>query len=347
MMAAYYAKLVADPVVIDEGAGLAGQLARACYAATWYVAKTAWPTGLSTMYEWQAAGTYPDPRLVAGVLAFVGLTGAALWSGRRRPGWLAAWCAYLVLIAPMSNVVRSVVGLVADRYAYVATIPLFVAMAYACARLLAMPRPWIGRATVAAVIAAAMAMGGLTWRQCLTWRDTEALIAQAREAGTTSRGETLVYLGQLRERQHRFEEAGACYREAVRCNPQSSNAANNLGAYLVRRGHPQEGLPWLERAIALDPRRCEAYRNIGMVLARQGRLDEAARQFETALRINPYYIDARYNLARTLHDRGRFAEAAENYLQVLRGDPGHRRALAGLAELARDTGTTPAMTPGP
>jgi tetratricopeptide (TPR) repeat protein len=335
MYAAYYAKLVADPVVIDEGVGIAGQLARAGYAVTWYVARTAWPTGLSTMHEWHAAGTDMDPWLLAGVLACLSLSGVVAWSGRRRPGGLAAWCAYLALIAPTSNLLRSVVGLVADRYAYVATIPLFVALSYTLARLFAMPRPGIRRATAAAVVGAAMGLGGLSWRQCLTWRDTDALIAHAAEAGTISQGRHLVYLGQIRERQRRFEQAESCFREAVRRAPDSAEAAANLGVYLVRRRKPREGLPWLERAVALDPRHFEAYNDLGVALARQGRLDEAARQFETALRIHPYYIDARYNLARVLHDRGRFAEAAEQYALVLRGDPGHARALAGLAELSR------------
>jgi tetratricopeptide (TPR) repeat protein len=338
MVAAYYAKYVADPVVVNEGGGLAGQFARACYAVTFYVAKTAWPTGLTPMYEWHVAARSPDPRLVAGVLGCVALTSGAVWFGRRRPGWLAAWCAYLALLAPTSSLVRSSsVGLVADRYSYIATMPLFVASAYAFARLPVMPRPWIGPAT-AALAAAVVTLGGLTWRQCLTWRDTEALIVNAVETGAIPRGQYLVYLGEVRERQHRFEEAESCFRGAVRSSPDSAEAANELGGYLARRVNPEAGLPWFERAVALDPRFVQGYNNIGLVLAERGRLEEAERRFEAALRINPYFVNARFNLARTMHDRGRFAEAAENYALVLRGDPGHRRARAALAELFRRAG---------
>jgi tetratricopeptide (TPR) repeat protein len=334
ILAAYNAKYVADPTVMDAGGGILGQFARACYAVSFYVAKTVWPTGLTPMYEWRTAARSLDPRLVAGVLATVALTAAAVWCGRRRPGWLAVWCAYLVLLAHTSNVVRSIVGLVADRYSYVATMPFFIALAYVLARLLARSRTWVVATTTALAVAAA-ALGVFTWRQCLTWRDTEALIVHAVNVGAISRTTYLIDLGQVRERQRRFAEAESCYREAVRLAPDSAEAANSLGVSLARRGNPQASLPWFERAVVLDPRSFEGYNNLGVALLKQGRLDEAARRFEMALRLNPYYIDARYNLARALHDQGRLEEAARNYALVLEGAPGDRRALAGLAELLR------------
>ena len=52
MAAAYHAKYVADPdAVTGGGGGLAGRLARACYAVSFYVAKTVWPTGLAGIYQ--------------------------------------------------------------------------------------------------------------------------------------------------------------------------------------------------------------------------------------------------------------------------------------------------------
>jgi tetratricopeptide (TPR) repeat protein len=212
--------------------------------------------------------------------------------------------------------------------------PVYVALAYAFARLLAGPRRW-AKATIAALAMAAVATGCVTWRLSLTWRDTEALIGHAVEVGAISRPRYQILMGDFRERQNRIDEAERFYREAVRTSPSSAAAADALGSFLSRRGDPEAGFPWFERTIALDPRFVRGYNNIGLVLLRRGRLSEAARQFETAVRIHPFYIDARYNLARTLHSLGRFAEASENYALVLQGDPGHRRALAGLAELAR------------
>jgi Tfp pilus assembly protein PilF len=332
----FHAKYVLDPDAANEG-GLAGQFAGACYAVSFYVAKTAWPTRLAPLYERHAAASNPDQRLVAGFLACAALTFGAVWSVRRLPGWLAAWCAYLALLGPSSNLFRSIVGLVADRYSYVPTMPLFIASAYVLARLLVMPRLRFGF-VIGAVAAAAVTLGSLTWLQCLTWRNTEALLVNAAEAGVVSRDSYLDLLADVRERQSRFDEAERCYHEAVRSAPESAAAANHLGAYLARRVNPEAGLPWFKRAVALDPRYVQGYNNIGLVLAQQGRLDDAARQFETAVRIHPYNVEARCNLARTMHRQGRLAEAAENYALVLRGNPTDRRALAGLAELYRRGG---------
>jgi tetratricopeptide (TPR) repeat protein len=270
---------------------------------------------------------------------------AAVWLGHRRPGLATAWLAYLTLILPVSGLVRSSLGVVADRYAYLATIPLFFPLAYGLARLQAVT--WqFGPVRLAntcrnLVIASAFLLIVCSWRLCPTWRDDEAVVTRAFAVGGISRGKYLTALAKIRERDGRLAEAEKYYREAVASTPVLPESAAGLGMVLALRGHPEEGLDWLSRAIASDPGFCIAYFQKGLILAEKGKLEEASQQFESALRINPYYVDARLNLARVKQDQGRISEAAEHYSRVLASDPGNVRARRNLSILLNQRSVSP------
>lgn len=353
MAAALSAKYLGDPINTSKGGGFAARLLDAGYSAWFYIGKTVWPSSLSALYEWSESDPSSRLRLAAGALGSAALTGTAIWFARRWPGLLAAWLAYLALLAPVSGLVRSSLGVVADRYAYVATMPLFVTLAYALARLSASTRSF-GRLPLRNVLLAVcagtvLALGVVSWRLCQTWRDNETLIAHAVESGGLSRAWYLVSIGSIREQEHRFAEAESCYREAAQLAPRMPEAARGLGVLLSRQGDPEEGKTWLERSILIDPGYIVGHNDLGLLLARQGKLDEAARQLETALRINPHYIEARCNLALVLADQGRLTEAAEQFARVLHGDPANPRARRGLAMLLSRSGQPAprSAAPGP
>lgn len=327
------AKYLAAPDLVTRGGGAAERLARACYAACFYPAKTVWPSGLAAVYEAPARASFAHPTVALCAVAVVGVTLAVTSAARRRPGLAAAWWAYLALLAPVSGLVRSGPEPVADRYAYLATVPLAVAAAGVLAR-----RP---RARAAAA-ALALVLGALSWRQCLTWRDTETLFARAAAVGAISPTSYRMELGLIREGRRRFDEAEACYREAVRLDPGRPAAANQLGAFLGRRGRTAEAVPWFERAVAADPGDAAAHDNLGRALAALGRLDPARQHFAEAVRLRPADRDARVNLARTLARLGRPREASAEYARALLLDPADPRARAGLAELV---GTRPPARP--
>jgi tetratricopeptide (TPR) repeat protein len=354
MAAALSAKYLANPINTSQGGGLATRLLAAGYSAWFYIEKTVWPSSLSIFYEWSASDPSSRLQAAAGVLGFAALTGMAVWLARHQPGPLAGWLAYLALLAPVSGLVRSSHGtIVADRYAYVATMPLFAMLAYTLAWL--WTSSWMfGRLPLrnvpfAVCTVAVLALGVISWRLCQTWRNHETLIAHAVESGTLSRARYLVSLGSIREQERRFAEAESWYREAVQLAPRMPEALGSLGAFLFRKGDSEEGKTWLERSILIDPDYFVGYHDLGVVLARQGKLDEAVCQFETALRINPYYIEARCNLALVLAEEGRSTEAAEQFTRVLQGDPANPRAQRGLAMLlSRSSQPAPKSTaPGP
>ena len=225
----------------------------------------------------------------------------------RWPGLAAAWFAYLLLMAPVSGFVRSGFTVVADRYAYLATIPLFVALSYSMALVWAAikPRRVVALTIHLVMVATTFGLIPLSWRLGLTWRNSHALITRAAAAGTLSQPTYLVTLGKLHERSHEFEEAESCFRQAVRLAPSRPDVVDDLGSYLYRRGKLAEALALFEQSIQIDPRFVLGYNHLGLTLALQGRVNEAAKRFETALSLHPYYVEARLNLASLLRHQGR------------------------------------------
>ncbi len=287
----------------------AERVAQACYAVCFYPARTAWPFGLTCSYPLPPRISWSDPPFLLGGLVVAGLTVALVLVRRRRPGWLAAWAAYLALLAPNSGLTRGSRQIAADRYSYMAMMALVVLAAGGLAQLVATRRRAIG--AVAAGLAVLAGLTALSWRQCATWHDSLALFRHAADhpsapdplidmnlgvalCAAGDPGASLapferavrlapdlfkahLYLGDALNRLGRFEEAEAQLTEAVRLQPGDVEARRALGAVLMARRKPGEAEPHLAEAVRLQPDDAEARRLLGMALAVRGRPEEAER----------------------------------------------------------------------
>ena len=109
--------------------------------------------------------------------------------------------------------------------------------------------------------------------------------------GHTFLGWSLSMLGHL-------EQAIAECEKAIALDPDFGNPYNDIGAYLIDLGRPDEAVPWLEKAISAKRYCCYqfAHFNLGRVRVMQGNFHAARRSFERALRLDPDYQAARMAL---------------------------------------------------
>ena len=109
----------------------------------------------------------------------------------------------------------------------------------------------------------------------------------------TAEGHT--YLGWSLSMLGEIEEAIAECEKAIALDPDYGNPYNDIGAYLIQLGRPDEAIPWLEKAIASKRYCCYqfAHFNLGRVLVAKRDLAAARRSFERALRHDPGYLAAR------------------------------------------------------
>jgi Tfp pilus assembly protein PilF len=106
--------------------------------------------------------------------------------------------------------------------------------------------------------------------------------------------EAHTFLGWTYSFQGRLEEAIEECRKAIRVDPDFRNPYNDIGAYLIQLGKPDEAIPWLEAAI--QARRYESYcfphMNLGRVYETKGKWPQTIVEYRKAVNCNPDYEDS-------------------------------------------------------
>jgi protein O-mannosyl-transferase len=258
--------------------GVAARTAQAAYGLCFYVVKSIVPRGLHPAYLLELQLDPTRPVYVAAVLA-VALVTAALVALRRRAPWaLAAWIAYAAIVSPVLGIAQTGPQIAADRYTYLATIPLALVV------------PGVGLATrapgrllaTAGVVVVAL-LGLLTARQTRVWHDSATLWAHVLRidpgnyVAWTNRG---VLTGDPRQ-------AAVHYTEAIRLNPRYTLAWANRGACRHALADYAGAAADYSEAIRLAPGDPKTWNNRGWARQAAGDWRGAAEDYAHALAISP------------------------------------------------------------
>jgi tetratricopeptide (TPR) repeat protein len=267
-----------------ESYPLGVRLANALVAYAGYLRRLFWPVGLAVFYP--HPGRSLVPAAIAGTaVLFVGL-GAAAWLVRRRwPYVFVGWFWFAGMLVPVIGLVQVGFQALADRYAYLTFIGLFLALVWLLAdRVERAPR--LRRVAAAAGLVLLAACVVQTRRELSHWQDSETL-----------------------------------FRRALAVTSGNYVACQNLAHHLNETNRPAEALPLLEEALRLRPLYPEARVNLGRSLFLLGRLEEAIPQFEQAIALRPEDPVALNNLAFSRMNQGDLAETVRLYAQALEAQP--------------------------
>ncbi len=257
------------------------------YSAAFYVWKTVWPWGLGPMYVMPSGADLLGGGMGLAAATVVGITLVVLAVRRRWPAALAAWIAYLLILAPVSGLVPfgRTLGVV-DRYSYAATIGWAIA-AGGMVALMWRGRESAGRprrrAALALAAAVLLAWSVLSWRQVQVWHDTGRLWTHA-VAVSPACVRCHANLASWLSGEGRGAEALAHYERALALAPDQVEIRTNLGLLLVRLGRPAEAIPQYERVLARYPDRLPVRVSLGTALVAAGRLREAVTRLGEASR---------------------------------------------------------------
>jgi len=109
------------------------------------------------------------------------------------------------------------------------------------------------------------------------------------------------------------EEARRAYQEALRLQPDLTDAHINLGLLIHNLGNLAQAEECYRRALEYEPKSALAYFNLGVVLEDQQKKSEALAAYTDALKHAPDFFEAHCNLAQLYEQLGRKRDAFRHY----------------------------------
>lgn len=319
---------------------LAVRAANSLLSCLAYFAQSFWPSGLACFYPYDFV---PPANLVfsAVILLFAG-TAFSIWRVRQEPYLLVGWLWFLGVLLPVIGLVHVGIQARADRYMYLPSIGLFLAVVWGLHGLVSR---WPGGLRLSAALGALALLGcvAVTSRQVGYWQNSLTLSAHAIEV---TRNNYVAYesLARALWESGRKEEAVKCYRKAIQIQPDFAPARYNLGLALRESGQSAEAVEQLEAAVKLAPNRHESRAALGatLLLMDGSRLAEAVAQLSAALRLNPNSAETHYNLALAMIREGDLAGARRLLASAVRLAPANPAFHFYLAQILEQQGDFPA-----
>lgn len=100
-------------------------------------------------------------------------------------------------------------------------------------------------------------------------------------------------LGVISHKLEKFENAGSCYREAVRLAPDNMTFRKNLADFIfIIENQPETAMVHYNEVLKTNPKDVETLMMIGSICLSLGSKDEARNFFNLVLSIEPWNIDA-------------------------------------------------------
>ena len=145
----------------------------------------------------------------------------------------------------------------------------------------------------------------------------------------------LNFMGTIRAKQGRLNEAELLFLRAVRNDNKFTGARMNLvHLYLLKRA-PEKSILQLREVLALEPDHAEATDKLAELLLSQGRVDECITFIEKQKSARSVPPSLLVMLGDAYLEKKSLAQAEENYLLALEGRLDNAGALLGLAQLSR------------
>jgi tetratricopeptide (TPR) repeat protein len=338
------------------------RLSNALVSYVKYLLLAFWPNNLAIYYPLPPPGI-PTWQVIGAALLLVGITALCFFQRRIRPYLIVGLLWFFGTLVPVIGFVQVGGQIMADRYFYIPSIGLFIALVFG---LVDFARSWHVAPALSAGIAAGvlLILATLTNAQIQRWRDSFTLFEHtlavtpanlhiehnlALALGGSGRYDEaaahlekalqidrnfydgLVGMGVTREFQGRLPEAIDYFQAAIRSQPDLPTAHVQLGHVLWSQNSDQGALEEISRASQLAPKDGDIRADFGLALELVGRIPEAIEQFHEALQMNPDNAEAHANLGLALLASGEPRESIPEFEIALRLKP----ELTGAADNLR------------
>ena len=295
-----------------------------------------WPVHLNVFHNFEPG---PSLRSLWPWLTLLALVAAGALRKRQRVlGFLVVWWA--VTLLPCLDVRQLSFPLLAERFSYLPSVGICLALAYLGLVLLPQQLPHLRLAPVVLPV-----LGLLICFWCVqdvravpNWRNNESLFGYSLIVAPNA-GLVRIHHGlDLQYREHDLEGARKEFEAARRLNQASFVPLNTYDSYIGLgqiadlEGHHDEALAYYQKATRVLPYDSLAYDILGTVYFPRGDYAKAAEYFARAVQVNPQDLSGRFYLGACWMKLGKYQEAAEQFHAAREIDPTYAQAYTAEAQ---------------
>ncbi|MGC2186177.1 MAG: tetratricopeptide repeat protein [Terriglobales bacterium] len=296
------------------------RLENAVVAYAMYLWKMIWPSHLAPIYP-HPGDSLAGWQVGTSLLVLLAVTGAVL-KFRSRRYLLTGWLWFLGTLVPVIGLVQVGDQAMADRYAYIPLVGIFIMISWGIADLADSKQVGL----IVRVIPAACVLLALVFatnRQLGYWSSnydlwTHALAVTGRNfIAQDNLGGALLLQGKP-------DEAYPHFQAAADINPLDPMSRSNLGAYLQEHGHLAEAIEQYKRVITLTSDAgllAATYANLGAAERMLGEDESARASYDQALQLNPNRYNAYLGLGELSEKQNRMDDAISNYSKAVELQP--------------------------
>ena len=335
-----------------------------------YLLLTFWPNDLAVYYPLPPTGI-PAWQVIGAAFLLIGITALCFFQRRIRPYLIVGWLWFLGTLVPVIGIVQVGGQTMADRYFYIPSIGLFIAIVFGLADL---AKSWRVAPSLSAGIAGGvlLILATLTNAQIQRWRDSFTLFEHTlavtppnlhiehnlglalgvaadtmrprrilrRHCRSTPISMTAWWAWALL-----VGSRADCRKPLIISKPQSIHSRTrrqrtcSWAAHYGSRTAIKPPLRRSRRASQLAPKDPDIRADFGLALRMVGRIPEAIEQFHEALRMNPNNAEAHANLGLALLASGKPRESIPEFEMALRLKPELKGAADNLRRAQAQSGS--------
>jgi Flp pilus assembly protein TadD len=291
-----------------------------------------WPVNLSEFRDFDLAASLRSP------WPWVVLLALAVACARRKvdpPLSFLVLC-WIVTLLPCLDYRHLSLPLVADRFSYLPSVGLCLALGHLAFDWLPRHFPKVGHTWV---VVGALAVVATLWavqvlRAVPHWRDNDTLFAYSLRVSPNDAWVHYTHGRVLQFRERDYDGAAREFQTALRLNAQSLGPLANvtysayigLGQIALIQGREPEALDYFNKAVNLLPGFDYAYEVLGSYYFPRGDYARAAEYFQQAVRANPQEVLVRFYLGTCWMKLGKPAQAAEQFHAAREVEPDYSQA---------------------
>jgi|AntRauTorcE11898_2_1112593.scaffolds.fasta_scaffold00554_4 tetratricopeptide (TPR) repeat protein len=350
---------VENPLLLEDNKWL--HISTGFYVLLFYLKKLLWPSSLLFYYGYDMIPVvdFSNIQVIISVLIHAGLLAVAVYYFRKRPVIAFAVLFYFITISIYANIVKPVMGIVADRFLFMPVLSLNLVLAYlifkAAKAPLSNPKAQFPRKKlmISLVLVLLIPYSVKTIDRNPDWK-TQLILTES-DIGDLENSAKANYLYGLSLKNHlvgkqswKTPEGKAKadlmikhFRRAVEIYPDYYDAWNQLGEiYMVVKRDYYMARKLYKKAISIQPELRKAYYNLGYVNYINKNYDEAREYFQKFLEFEPEHIQVHSFMSKMAFRENDLKNALEWNEKILAFEPQSAEAYFNMGNFLLQSGDT-------